>query len=316
MIREHSDTERADWLQLSRTENIGPVAFRELIRRHHSARAALDALPTLSCRNLRIAPRREVESELRECERHGIRMLASCEPDYPDLLRHADPPPPVIFVRGRVELLHGPCVAVVGSRNASPNGLRLAATLSRGLADAGQVVVSGLARGLDAEAHRASLPRTVAVLAGGVLDIYPKQNSRLYDAIAESGAIVSERPLHYRAGARDFPRRNRIISGLSRGTLVVEAAERSGSLITARYALEQNRDVMACPGAAGDERSKGCNRLIREGAVLVETVGDVLEVISDHSPLRTASSARKPLRGLSNATDTLRPNQIAIDGKI
>ena len=278
-----SDTERADWLQLSRTENVGPVAFRELIHRFGSARAALDALPTLARRKLRVASRREIETELRECDRLSIRMLASCEPDYPELLRHIDTPPPVIFVRGRVELLHEPCVAVVGSRNASPNGLRLAATLARGLSDAGQVVVSGLARGLDAEAHRASLPRTVAVLAGGVLDIYPKQNSCLYDAVADSGAIVSERPLRYRAGARDFPRRNRIVSGLSRGTLVVEAAERSGSLITARYALEQNRDVMACPGAAGDERSRGCNRLIREGAVLVETVGDVLEVVGGPS---------------------------------
>ena len=280
-----TDRERADWLRLSRTQNVGPVAFRELLRRFGSAAAALEALPELASRKqVKVPPLSEIEQEIAEAGEHGVRYLAACEPDYPEALFHTDPPPPVISVKGDVSVLHVPCVAMVGSRNASALGRKFAAHLARGLGEAGYTVVSGLALGIDAAAHQAALPTgTAAVLGGGPLHVYPRQNADLYHAIAEQGVIVSESPLHYTAQARDFPRRNRIISGLSKGVVVVEAAERSGTLITARYAGEQGREVMACPGSPMDPRTKGCNRLIRQGATLVETVEDVVNALESAS---------------------------------
>lgn len=281
MPRELSFTERRDWLRLIRTQNVGPVSFRDLINRYGDATTALEALPFL-IRKKSISPPRpeQVEAEMDYAEQMGIRLICAIEPDYPKYLRALDPPPPVISVLGRVDVLNRPCVAIIGSRNASAIGQRFANGIAAELGQAGYTVVSGLARGIDSAVHHGSLPTgTVAVLGGGVDHIYPRENADLHAQITKNGAIVSESPLGYRATARDFPRRNRIISGLSRGVVVIEAAERSGTLITARYALEQNREVMASPGSPLDPRTKGCNRLIRQGAHLIESAYDVITVL-------------------------------------
>jgi DNA processing protein len=281
MPRELSFTERRDWLRLIRTQNVGPVSFRDLINRYGDASAALNALPSL-IRKKEIRPPRpdQVEAEMDYAERMGVRLICAIEPDYPAYLRALDPPPPVISVLGRIGLLQRPCVAIIGSRNASAIGQRFAGNLATELGRAGYTIVSGLARGIDSAAHHGALNTgTVAVLGGGVDHIYPRENAELHARMSEIGAIVSESPLGYRATARDFPRRNRIISGLSRGVVVIEAAERSGTLITARYALEQNREVMAAPGSPLDPRTKGCNRLIRQGAHLIESADDVISVL-------------------------------------
>lgn len=281
MPRELSFTERRDWIRLIRTQNVGPVSFRDLINRYGDATSALDALPSL-IRKKTINPPRpdQVEAEMEYAEQMGVRLICAIEPDYPKYLRALDPPPPVISVLGRVDVLHRPCVAIIGSRNASAIGQRFANGLAAELGQAGYTVVSGLARGIDSAAHHGSINTgTVAVLGGGVDHIYPRENTELHAQIIENGAIVSESPMGYRATARDFPRRNRIISGLCRGVVVIEAAERSGTLITARYALEQNREVMAAPGSPLDPRTKGCNRLIRQGAHLIESADDVIAVL-------------------------------------
>ena len=281
MPRELSFTERRDWLRLIRTQNVGPVSFRDLINRYGDAAAALEALPSL-IRKKPINPPRpdQVEAEMDYAEQMGVQLICAIEPDYPAYLRALDPPPPVISVLGRADVLHRPCVAIIGSRNASAIGQRFANGLAAELGQAGYTVVSGLARGIDSAAHHGSLGTgTVAVLGGGVDHIYPRENAELHAQIQENGAIVSESPLGYRATARDFPRRNRIISGLCKGVVVIEAAERSGTLITARYALEQNREVMAAPGSPLDPRTKGCNRLIRQGAHLIESAEDVIAVL-------------------------------------
>jgi len=247
-LRELNFNEKRDWLRLSRTPRVGPVAFRDLILRFKSAEAALDALPSIIRRKDAIIPSADsIEAEMKHAEQLGVKILANCEPSYPSYLAAVDPPPPLIFVLGQTEILHKPSVAIVASE----------------LGDAGYTIISGLARGIDASAHAGSLKTgTAAVLGGGVDHVYPRQNSELYEAMREQGALISESPLGYRATARDFPRRNRIISGLSMGVVVIEAAERSGTLITARYATEQNREVMAAPGSPLDPRTKGCNRLL------------------------------------------------------
>jgi len=215
----------------------------------------------------------------------GIKLIAACEPDYPPYLRALDPMPPVISLWGQVGILHKPCVAIIGSRNASAIGQRFARQIAGELGEEGFTIISGLARGIDASAHAGSLETgTAGVLGGGVDHIYPKQNAELFDEMRERGALISESPLGYRATARDFPRRNRIISGLSLGVVVIEAAERSGTLITARYALEQNREVMAAPGSPLDPRTKGCNRLIQQGAALIESTEDIVHVLENTHP--------------------------------
>ena len=287
MPRELSFTERRDWLRLIRTQNVGPVSFRDLINRYGDASTALDALPSL-IRKKPIHPSRpdQVEAEMDYAEQMGVRLICAVEPDYPKYLRALDPPPPVISVLGRLDVLHKPCVAIIGSRNASAIGQRFAGSLAAELGQAGYTIVSGLARGIDAAAHQGSLTTgTAAVLGGGVDHIYPRENTELHAHIVQNGAIASESPMGYRATARDFPRRNRIISGLCRGVIVIEAAERSGTLITARYALEQNREVMAAPGSPLDPRTKGCNRLIRQGAHLIESAEDVIAVLETIRPL-------------------------------
>ncbi|WP_334161310.1 DNA-processing protein DprA [Phenylobacterium sp.] len=285
MIRELSDAERRDWLRLARTENVGPVTFDQLIQRYGEADAALAALPELARRGgrtggLKIASVADAEKELADGERLGARLIASCEPDFPQALAALDPPPPLIWTRGRVELLHRPSVAIVGARVASAAGQRFARGLAAELGQAGLVVVSGMARGIDGAAHEAALATgTVAVLGGGVDDVYPADHGELYARLIREGCVVSESEPGRTAVARDFPRRNRIISGLSQAVVVVEAELRSGSLITARLAAEQGREVLAVPGSPLDPRAKGCNDLIRQGAALCEGAEDVLRAL-------------------------------------
>ncbi len=288
---ELSFSERRDWLRLIRTTTVGPVAFSGLLKRYGNAGDALAALPRLAARATRkakmvIPPIEDIEREMRANDELGVRLLCSCEPDYPNYLKAVTPTPPVISVLGKVELLHRPCLAIIGSRNASAIGLRFARQIANELGQEGFTIVSGLARGIDAQAHFGALDTgTVGILGGGVDHVYPKQNSELFADMRERGALVSESPLGYRATARDFPRRNRIISGLCQGVVVIEAAERSGTLITARYALEQNREVMAAPGSPLDPRTKGCNRLIQQGAALIENTQDILHVLANTSSL-------------------------------
>ncbi|MGE3944544.1 MAG: DNA-processing protein DprA [Alphaproteobacteria bacterium] len=269
-----------DRLRLSRTESVGPVTFFALLRRFGSATAAIDALPLLS-RPVTPVGRREAEAELAWIERLGGRLLCWGEKPYPAILAAVEDAPPVLTLFGRPELLAPPIVAVVGARNASANGRRLARELAAGLGEAGIVVASGMARGIDAAAHLGALDSgTVAVLAGGADIVYPEENRGLYDAMRRRGAILAELPLGAEPQARHFPRRNRIISGLALGVVVVEAAAKSGSLITARYALEQGREVFAVPGSPLDPRCRGCNDLLRHGATLTETAADVIDQLA------------------------------------
>ncbi|MGF1503337.1 MAG: DNA-processing protein DprA [Paracoccaceae bacterium] len=280
-----SERERTARLRLARSENVGPRTFRHLIRRFGSALRAVDALPELAARGgaaaYRAASVEAVDAERALAEAAGARLLVFGDAEFPRALAEIDTPPPVLWIKGQAGILARPAIAIVGARNASAVGLRTARALADGLGAAGRVVVSGLARGIDAAAHGASLETgTVAVLAGGLDRIYPPENEGLAARISEAGVLVSETPMGVEAMARHFPKRNRIIAGLSAGVVLVEAAPRSGSLITARYALEQGREVMACPGSAEDPRSAGCNALIRDGAALVRNAEDVLEALS------------------------------------
>ncbi|HAE28691.1 MULTISPECIES: DNA-processing protein DprA [Hyphomonas] len=281
-----SDGERLNWIRLARTHGIGPVSFFQLLRRFGSAGAALDALPELSKRSRRARPLQppppeQVEQELKAVHRYGARIVLSSEPDYPPLLRDLEPPPPVLTVLGNTGLAARPTVAIVGARNASAAGRKIARNMAAELGQNGFSIVSGLALGIDGEAHAASLESgTVAVLGGAVDHVYPPQHQRLYAEIAASGLIVSESPFGYRAKAQDFPRRNRIITGMSMGVVVVEAAERSGSLISARVAGEQGREVMAVPGSPLDPRAAGTNSLLHQGATLVRHADDVLDILA------------------------------------
>ena len=284
-----SDDERFDWLRLIRSENVGPRTFRALLDRCGGAAAALAALPDLARRGgagrpIRVAPADEIEGELDEARKLDVRFIAFCEPEYPPALRHIDAAPPLLALRGREEALQQPAVAIVGSRNASAAGLAFADRLARGLGAAGYVVVSGLARGVDQRAHVAALSTgTIAVIAGVHAKPYPPEAAPLMPRIAENGAIVSEMPIAWEPRGRDFPRRNRLVSGLALGTIVVEAARGSGSLITARLAAEQGREVLAAPGSPLDPRAEGTNDLLRDGATLCARVDDALAALE---PLR------------------------------
>lgn len=284
------EAERFARLRLARTDRVGPVAFRQLIDRFGDARRALDALPGLIARggpDRTVPPSSRIEQELEAGRRVGARLIVLGDADYPPMLAAVDPPPPVIWTRGDAALLSRPSIGVVGARIASAGGQRIARGLAQQLGQAGHVVVSGLARGIDAAAHAGALETgTVAVLGGGVDDVYPSDNADLYNQIVAQGCIVSESPVGARAQARDFPRRNRIISGLSRGVIVVEAELKSGSLITARLAAEQGRDVFAVPGSPLDPRSKGPNDLLRQGAILCEGLEDVERAFAGLRTLR------------------------------
>ncbi len=297
--RSLSAGERLDWLRLWRSENVGPVTFRRLLGRYGSARVALDILPEIARRGgrtrpIRLCPPEAAEHEIAAIERLGARLVGWDEADYPPLLRHVDDAPPLLCLLGNPGVLRTPAVGVVGSRNASINGKRLAATLAADLGAAGWSVVSGLARGIDTAAHEGSLATgTAAVLAGGVDVVYPPENRGLYDRIREQGLFLCESPPGTEPLARHFPRRNRLISGSALGVVVVEARPGSGSLITARTALEQGREVFAVPGSPLDPRAHGGNHLIRQGATLTESVDDVLRVLE---AMRTApeKAAERP----------------------
>ncbi len=269
----------------------GPITFYQLLQHFGSAAAALEALPEAARRGgrgraLKICPRAEAERELVALDKAGARLIAWGEPDYPPALAAVEDAPPLISAKGKSELLRKRAIAVVGARNASTNGRRFAREVAADLGRRGLVVVSGLARGIDAAAHQGALETgTVAVIAGGIDVVYPEENRELHEAIAEQGVLVAELPVGTVPQARHFPRRNRIISGISLGVLVVEAALKSGSLITARFALEQGRDVFAVPGSPLDPRCRGTNDLIRRGATLVEGAEDVLAALE--GPLST-----------------------------
>lgn len=276
--------ERLAWLRLIRSDNVGPVTFRALLARFRTAEAALFALPALAKkggrRDFKIFPLAEAERELDAVEAFGARLICSCEPDYPPLLAELEDAPPVLALKGHAHLAAQPTVAIVGARNASANGAAFARRIAAELGRRGQIVVSGLARGIDSAAHQGALGSgTIAVVAGGLDVIYPPENRELHARIAESGAIVAEAPFGAEPQAKSFVIRNRIISGLSQGVLVIEAGAKSGSLHTARFAAEQGRDVMAVPGSPQDPRCKGSNGLIREGAALIETADDVLAAL-------------------------------------
>lgn len=290
MTRTLSRPELIAWTRLARTPRIGPLTFHRLIAHHRSAAAALDALPRTT--NLEPQSVERAQAEIDAVSALGARLIASCEPDYPPLLAQLDAPSPLIAIRGNAELLHRPTLAIVGSREASAGALLFAERLAGDLGEAGYVIVSGLARGVDAAAHKGALATgTAAVLAGGLDHPYPPQNLKLHDAICERGAVIAEAPLGSVARARDFPRRNSIISGISRAVVIIEAALRSGSLITARAAAEQGRDVMAAPGSPLDPRARGSNALIKQGATLIESAEDVIAALGDGAlPLRPLSA--------------------------
>jgi DNA processing protein len=326
-----TDRQRIDWLRLIRSENVGPRTFRALIAEFGSAARALTRVSELARRGgreIRIASEADAETEIRAAAKIGVRFVTIGEHGYPPRLRETDDAPPVLAVRGQIEPLTRPAIALVGSRNASAAGSRFASVLARDLGLAGFIVVSGLARGIDAAGHRASLESgTVAVLAGGLDKIYPPEHADLAGQITGSGALVSEMPMGWEPRARDFPRRNRIIAGISLGVVVVEAAERSGSLITARMALEAGREVFAVPGSPIDPRAGGTNRLLKDGATLVTSAADVIDVLtpilgepSPPSPFREPpapdASAEPPVADDALRTriaDLLSPAPISVD---
>lgn len=285
-----SDRQRLAWLRLIRSENVGPATFRSLVNHCGSAEAAIEALPDLSRKGgknaIRICSLADAEAELEAHARAGARLVAMGEADYPPHLRHIDGPPPLISVRGNGSTLANPrALAIVGARNASLAGRKFAAQLAGELSQAGFTIVSGLARGIDAAAHEASMGfGTVAVFAGGVNVLYPPEHASLLERLlAAGGNAISEMPFGWSPRGRDFPRRNRIISGLSLAVIVVEAAKGSGSLHTARFALEQNREILAVPGSPLDPRCEGCNYLIRQGAQLITSTADILESIGNRA---------------------------------
>lgn len=281
--------EKLDWLRLSRTEHVGPVTFYRLIEAYGSASEALNALPELARRGGRKNPLKapaisQIEKEYEILRKTGGDIIIAAEDTYPSALAATDDAPPVISVLGNTELMKKPCIAMVGARNASLNGRKFAEKLARDLGEHGQTVVSGLARGIDTAAHAGSLQTgTIAVVAGGIDVVYPEENKDLYKEITECGLVIAESPLGQQPFAQSFPRRNRIVSGLSKGVIVVEATFKSGSLITARLAGEQGRDVFAVPGHPFDPRAQGPNHLIRDGATLVRSAEDVLEALTSFS---------------------------------
>lgn len=305
--------ERLDWLRLIRCENVGPVTFYQLLGRCGSAAAAAEALPELARRGGRERPirppsRADAERELAAIEALGGRFLCRDEPGYPPALAAIEDAPPVLALRGDARLLERPMIGVVGARNASANGRRFARALAAELGQAGFVVVSGLARGIDASAHDGALETgTVAVMAGGVDVVYPEENRPLYDSVTQRGLALSEMPMGTVPQGRHFPRRNRIISGLSLGIVVVEAAERSGSLITARLAGEQGREVFAVPGSPLDGRCKGTNGLIRDGAHLTESAADVLAVLSQAVQRTARGEVRESAASAPAPPDAIEP---------
>ncbi|PVH28988.1 DNA-processing protein DprA [Pararhodobacter oceanensis] len=320
-----TEEDRLLWLRLIRSRRVGPATFFRLFTEHGSAAAAFEALPGIArasgLSDYTPCTHKAAERELSLGRSKGAHLLCLGDPDYPAALAALSDPPPVLWVMGQLRLLEQPAVALVGARNASSLGLRTARKLAEGLGFHGFTTVSGLARGIDAAAHGASLKSgTVAVMAGGVDMIYPQENAPLAAAIADQGLRISEQPIGLQAQARHFPRRNRLISGLARAVIVIEAAEGSGSLITARDALDQGREVLAVPGHPLDARAAGCNQLIRGGAVLVRDVADVIEALENSVAPRTQPSAdlsdtpqHAPQRPPAKPLDTLSLHRMILD---
>jgi len=307
-------------IRLIRSPNVGPISYAQLLRRFGSARAALDALPDLAARggrDYRPAPNQTIEREVAAVRAAGARYLFHDMADYPELLGRIEGAPPVLTVRGDLALAARPCVAVVGARNASAAAVKLARDFAFALAGHGFAVVSGLARGIDGAAHEGALggalPATIGVIASGIDIAYPPQHEALQDRIGREGLLVAEQPPGTEPRGSHFPSRNRIIAGLALGTLVVEAAPRSGSLITARLAGEAGREVMAIPGSPLDARSHGCNQLIREGAVLVQTPEDVIELLSsfDGTPRSSLREAQPQEFGVGDDLSSEEPADLA-----
>lgn len=327
-----SEAERLACLRLIRSEHVGPVTYRHLLGRFGTAESALAGLPALARkggrrRPIRTCPQPEAERELESLSVLGGRMVMLGEAAYPAQLAALEDAPPVLSLLGRDEVLSWLAVAIVGARNASANACRFAENLAQGLGEAEHLVVSGLARGIDAAAHRGALATgTLAVLAGGVDVVYPPQNRGLYEDMREQGLLLSEVPLGTQPQARHFPRRNRLISGLSKGVVVVEAALRSGSLITARFAADQGREVMAVPGSPLDPRAKGCNSLIKQGATLIDSLQDVLQAITPEARLSIrpsppqappvmadAAAEEEAESGKARLLELLGPSPVAVD---
>jgi DNA processing protein len=326
-----SGRQRMSWLRLIRSENVGPATFRQLINVYGSAEAALEALPELaarggSSRGVRIATIAEAERELEATFALGARIVGIGEPDFPNLLRQSDTPPPMVVIKGESAVFDLPAVSIVGARNASLAGIKFTHRIAGELGAEGIAVVSGLARGIDAAAHKAALSTgTIAVLAGGMDHPYPPENLELFHAIPDrGGAVICEMPVGWEPRARDFPRRNRVIAALGLGLVVVEAAKRSGSLISARFAGELGRLVFAVPGSPLDPRSEGTNGLIRNGATLITSAADVLEAVGPliGKPVN-AEDAEEPGTGSDYAPpsdsernrviEALGPTPVAID---
>jgi DNA processing protein len=305
-------------IRLLRSPNVGPVSYRQLLARFGNAAAALEALPDLAGRSgraYRIADEARVQREIVAVRKAGARYLFHDSPEYPPLLAASEGAPPILTVRGEPQRALAPCVAIVGARNASAAAIKLARDFAAGLADAGFTVVSGLARGIDGAAHTGAFAagggRTVGVIASGIDIAYPPEHAALQERIAGEGLLVAEQPPGTEPLARHFPSRNRIIAGLAAGTLVVEAAPKSGSLITARLAGEFGREVMAIPGSPLDSRAHGCNQLIRDGAILVQSVADVIELVSGFDGLaRSSFRESEPPASWPQPADT-RPAELA-----
>ena len=320
--------DRVARLRLIRSANVGPVTYFQLLSRFGSAGAALRAIPDLATRGggraPRIAPASAVEAEMAAVDRLGARYLFLGEGLYPPLLAELETAPPALIVKGDLSLLEKSPVAMVGARNASAAACRFARLLAHDLGGEGIAVVSGLARGIDTAAHDGAMETgTIAVIAGGIDVFYPPENEARQRAIAERGLLIAEQPPGVEPHARHFPYRNRIIAGLSLGTIVVEAAPRSGSLITARYATEFGRDVMAVPGSPLDPRAQGCNQLIRDGAVLIQSARDVIDTLRPFT-LRSAAAPTEAFRVAPasldaseverrRVTDLLGPTSVSVD---
>lgn len=294
--------DQATWLQLARSRRVGPATFIRLIREHGSAAAALQALPKVAAdagaRGYAPCNQRDVDAELEAAHKVGAQMLCLGTHQYPPLLALIPDPPPLVWAIGDPELATQPAVGLVGARNSSSLGQRMAAKLASELGEAGYVIASGMARGVDTAAHNASLKTgTIAVLAGGVETVYPRENQALWEQLSQQGLILSEAPIGTAPQARHFPKRNRIISGLSAGIVVIEGAAKSGSLITARNALDQGREVMAVPGSPLDPRATGCNMLLRDGAALIRSAADIIECLAgSNQPQFTLTTAPVPHR--------------------
>lgn len=289
-----------DVVRLIRSENVGPVTFKLLIKKYGTAAKALEKIPELSLKGGRskpitLCPKSVAETEIEKTKLFGAQMIVFGSPDYPQGLLEIDDAPPVLAVQGHPHLWQQKkLVAMVGARNASANGCNFAKKIARELGEAGFVVVSGLARGIDTYAHRGSLATgTVGVIAGGIDNIYPPENEALYNEMRNAGAVVSENAFSTAPQSRNFPARNRIISGLSLGVIVVEASKNSGSLITARFAAEQGREVMAVPGSPLDPRCNGTNGLLKDGAAFIESTQDVIEALSSRTRGHAAQGARE-----------------------